>query len=142
MKNIFLIIAILCLSIGAVQAQTGITSDRVIVKTIDTMLVSSESVNIDYYVKDFLVANRILVTADTALGTGTGDVVMTVITKGSLNNVDWTNIDTVSISDSDDNVAGSPLLTPYYDYVRYTVAVAGTGDSVDVTLNILFDVND
>jgi len=123
------------------NAQTVVKEDKALVKTIDTMLISGESVNVDFYGKDFFEYTRVWVQADTASGTGTGDVVLTVITKGSTNYADWNDLDTVSISATDDNVAVSPKVTVFYPYVRFTTAVAGTGDSVDVAFNYLFDVN-
>ena len=121
-------------------AQTVVKEDKVVTYSIDTLLLTGESVNIDFYGKDFFVGSKTQVQAN-AYVTGS-DVVMTVITKGSLDNANWTDIDTVSISGTSDNSAVGLLLTPYYDYLRHTVAIAGTGDSVDVTLNLLFDVNE
>lgn len=141
MKKALFLFALLTIGL-TLAAQTVIKEDQTRVVSIDTMLISGESVNIDWYGKDFFENTRVHVVADTATGTGTGDVVMTVITQGSLNYVDFYPLDTVTISGSDDNAAVSPKTVVYYDYLRHVVAVAGTGDSVDVTLNLLFDVNE
>lgn len=122
-----------------VTAQTLVKDDKVLTYSIDSVLLTGESVDIDFYGKDFFENNRVQVQGN-AQNTGE-DVVMTVIRKGSLDYANWTNIDTVSISGTSDNSAVSANASIYYDYVRYTVAVAGTTDTVEVSLNILFDVN-
>ena len=141
MKKALFLFALLTIGL-TLSAQTVIKEDQTRVVSIDTMLVSSESVNIDFYGKDFFEFNRVQVLADTALGTGTGDVVMTVTTHGSLDYTTFFPLDTITISGSDRETAASQKIEVYYDYLRYAVAVAGTGDSVDVTLNLLFDVNE
>lgn len=139
MKKLLVVFAILAVGFITLDAQTVIKTDEVRTLSIDSVLVTGESVDIDYYGKDFFVNNRVQVQGN-AQNTGE-DVVMTVIRKGSLDYVNWTNIDTVSISGTSDNSAVSANSSLFYDYVRYTVAIAGTTDTVEVALNILFDVN-
>lgn len=140
MKRLLFIFAILAAGF-ALSAQTVIREDQTRTVTIDTMLISGELVNKDYYAKDFFENVNLQVAADTADGTGTGDVVVDFILYGSLNNADWNAIDTLAISGTDDNVGYLGKTAIWYDYLRLAIDVNGTGDSVDVTYNILFDVN-
>ena len=140
MKKLLVLFAILAIGFITLEAQTVIKTDQVRTLAIDSILLTGESVNIDFYGKDFIENSKVQVQAN-AFTTG-ADAVMTVITKGSLDYATWTDIDTVSISGTSDNSSVGLLLTPYADYLRYVVAVAGTGDTIYVTLNMLFDVNE
>jgi len=141
MKRLLFIFAILALGFVAVSAQTVVKTDQVVTATVDTMLVSGELVNVDFYGKDWFENANLQVTADTADGTGTGDVVVDFILYGSLNNSDWNAIDTLAISGTDDNVGYLGKTAIWYDYLRLAIDVNGTGDSVDVTYHLLLDVN-
>lgn len=141
MKKLFLILVTLVFCLGIVDAQTAIKQDEVRSYTTDTMLISGESVNVDYYGKDFFENTNVQVLADTATGTGTGDVVLTVTTSGSLDYSTFFPLDTITISGSDRETGASGKVETYYDYLRYSIVVAGTGDSVEVTLRTLFDIN-
>jgi hypothetical protein len=141
MKKLFVILAIL--SVGfLVQAQTAIKTDQVRTVAIDSMLLSGELVNNDYYGKDFFENVQLQVSADTTSGTGTGDVVVDFILYGSLNYSDWNAIDTLKISGSDDNVGYLGKTAIWYDYLRLAIDVNGSGDSVTVGYQLLFDINE
>ena len=140
MKKYFVILTMLFIGF-AVTAQTVVREDKVLTVSIDTMLISGELLNNDYYGKDFFENAQLQVSADTATGTGTGDVVVDFILYGSLNNADWNAIDTLAISGSDDNVGYLGKTAIWYDYLRLAIDVNGTGDSVDVKYSLLFDVN-
>jgi hypothetical protein len=140
MKKILVLFAVLMIGV-TMSAQTVIRSDEVRTVTIDSMLVSGELVNKDYYGKDFFENVQLQVSADTTTGTGTGDVVVDFILYGSLNNSDWNAIDTLAISGTDDNVGYLGKTAIWYDYLRLAIDVNGTGDSVTVGYQLLFDVN-
>ena len=142
MKRLLVLFAIMAVGFITLNAQTVVKTDQVVSVSIDTMLVTGNAVNFDYYAKDFLVNNRFQVKADTFTGTGTGDVVVNTIRMGSFDYVNWHNIDTVALSATDTDVDKSDNYAMFYDYVRYNVTVAGTTDSVTVDLTFLFDVNE
>lgn len=141
MKKLFVFFVFLALGFAALEAQTVIKEDQTRIVTLDTMLITGETVNFDYYGKDFFENSTVQILADTATGTGTGDVVLTVTTNGSLDYSTFFPLDTIAISGSDRETGASGKVEVWYDYLRYAVVVAGTGDSVEVTLNFLFDIN-
>lgn len=135
-----MLLAILTIGLIAVDAQTIVKEDKVLTVNVGQPVLTGTTVNSDFYGKSFFENTRVQLEAD-AVTTG-GGVVLTVTTSGSMNYVDWFPLDTITISGTSNNTAVSQKMDVYYDYLRFATVVGGTGDSVNISLNLLLDVNE
>ena len=142
MKKIFVLFTILAFGL-TISAQKLVREDKVLTFTLDTLLVESETVSIDYYAKDFLVNARVQLQGDTADGTGTGTVALSAICYGSNNYENWFAFgDTLTLNATDGDSCTAVFQNIYYNYWRVKLTTTGTSQSTDVNYNILLDIND
>lgn len=120
-----------------VNAQTTVKTPQVVNYTYSDTLAKDETFNNTYYVKAFADNLRLQVSADTLT---TGYIKVQTIIAGSLDNSNWTNIDTLVVAGSGASAYGVKLSqNTFYNYLKVTVKAIDSTQYVEPKYYLLID---
>ena len=146
MKKLIVFISLFAFIAIGINAQTVVTSDKVIHYTYGDTLIKDATFNNTYYVKPYALNARLTLEIDTmALGTDTPKVV--AILARSVNNVDWYSVagDTVTATAttaSGHKIATSGLIGDIYaPYLKVTVTAIDSTQNAKVQYYLLIQKN-